>query len=606
MTMVFELGAIDRHFADFLSRESGGFTPDIMIVISLASNAVANGNICLDLEQIAGREILVNAEEIRVPPLDELLASLRDAPVVGAPGDFRPLVLDRAGRLYLHRYWKYEQDLARLIVDKTKYQYAAPDEKLLADGIHRLFPDQAEYGIDWQRVAALAALRKGFCVISGGPGTGKSSTVVKILALLLEQAADKPLRIALAAPTGKAAARLRESVSRMKDKLDCADTVTERIPHEVSTIHRLLGPIAGSVRFRYSALNPLPYDVVIIDEASMIPLPLMAKLATALKQDTRLILLGDRDQLASVEAGAVLGDICGTVSREPFTQEFDDLLSRLGCERVPVVSSEQIIPPLVDSVVFLKKNYRFPVESGIGALATAVNSGNGAEALALFKSDTCADLCWRDLPRPEGLKRALTETVVGSYRSFLAAETVEEALHRFDSFRILSPLRQGPYGVAAINALVEEILGEHRLIDSSSRWYKGRPVLVTVNDYSLKLFNGDVGIVFPDPEAGGNLRAYFQLPDGGVRKVSPVRLPAHETVYAMTVHKSQGSEFDSVLMILPAHDSEVLTRELVYTGITRAKSGVELWGDETIFVPAVSRRVERKSGLKDALWNSFI
>jgi exodeoxyribonuclease V alpha subunit len=208
------------------------------------------------------------------------------------------------------------------------------------------------------------------------------------------------------------------------------------------------------------------------------------------------------------------------------------------------------------------------------------------------------------MPTPDRLRKALSGTVVAGYGAYLAAGSPAEALERFDAFRVLCALRQGPYGIAGINAIVENILAERGLIDLHSRWYHGRPVMITVNDYNLKLFNGDVGIVFPDPEAGGAPRVFFPAPDGGVRKISPVRLPPHETVYAMTIHKSQGSEFDRVLILLPGHDSEVLTRELIYTGITRAKAEAEIWGDEEIFVTAVSRKIDRKSGLRNALWNS--
>ena len=224
--------------------------------------------------------------------------------------------------------------------------------------------------------------------------------------------------------------------------------------------------------------------------------------------------------------------------------------------------------------------------------------------MALLKDDARSDVAWCGVPKPDGLKNSLADAVVAGYGAYLAADNAAEALRRFDAFRILCALRQGPYGVAGINALVEGILAENGLIDPRSRWYRGRPVLITVNDYNLKLFNGDIGIVFPDPEADGNPRVYFSSPDGGVRKVSPVRLPAHDTVYAMTIHKSQGSEFDRVLMLLPDRDSEALTRELIYTGITRGKHYVEIRGNEDVFVTAVSRRINRKSGLREALWSA--
>jgi exodeoxyribonuclease V alpha subunit len=601
MTVAYDLNSIDRHFAGFILREAGKPSEFLGCVTSLASRAVSQGSICLDLAEIAGRDIRLEGEELRLPPLEELRQMLRETAVVGVPGDFCPLILDRSDRLYLYRYWKYEQDVGRVILEKSASPCILAEGELLAPALDRLFPVTG-VEIDWQRVAALAALRKRFCVISGGPGTGKTSTVVKILALLLEFAGEETPRIALAAPTGKAAARLRESISRMKERLECDETVRTLIPHEVSTIHRLLGYRPGSARFRHSERNPLPFHGVIVDEASMVALPLMAKLAVALRPDARLILLGDRDQLSSVEAGAVLGDLCGAGRREPFSAEFATLYNSLSGSGIPLAAPEGPSPPLCDSLVVLKKNYRFREKSGIGALARLINNGRGGEAMALVRGSADSGLVWRDLPSPERLGSALVETILEGYAPYLAAENVGEALRRFDDFRLLCAMHQGAQGVAGINALVERILGAQGLIDPGNRWYRGRPVMVTVNDYNMKLFNGDVGIVFPDPEDEGRPMVHFPTQDGGIRTVSPVRLPTHETVFAMTVHKSQGSEFERVLMLLPGHDAEVVTRELLYTGITRARTRVDIWGREELFVAGVARRIRRKSGLGEALW----
>jgi exodeoxyribonuclease V alpha subunit len=410
------------------------------------------------------------------------------------------------------------------------------------------------------------------------------------------------LRIALAAPTGKAAARLKESIRHMKNGLDCSSAIKDLIPEDVTTIHRLLGVRSGSVRFRHSEDNLLPHDVVIIDEASMVALPLMAKLVVALKNDARLILLGDRDQLASVEAGAVLGDICGSGRRDMYSLGFAGFVKRVAGEIVPAEAVVTANGILSDSLVVLQWNYRFGVDSSIGAVSRAVNAGEGKNAFAVLIDESSIGSKWRVVPKPDKLKKALSEKIAAEYGPYLAAGSPSEALKLFDTFRILCALRQGPYGVAGMNVLAEEILTEKGLIERHSCWYSGRPVMITVNDYGLKLFNGDIGIVMPDPEHDGNLRVWFPAPEGGVRSVSPVCLPAHETVYAMTVHKSQGSEFERVLLLLPDHDSEALARELIYTGITRAKNEVEVWADEDIFVAAVSRRIDRTSGLDAALW----
>jgi exodeoxyribonuclease V alpha subunit len=387
----------------------------------------------------------------------------------------------------------------------------------------------------------------------------------------------------------------------MKGGLACGESIREKIPAEVSTIHRLLGIAGGSGKSRFSRENTLPHDVIIVDEASMVPLALMSRLVSALPGRARLILLGDKDQLASVEAGAALGDICGGSDDEPFSASFRAFIQEASGERVPVATSGRPLPPLTDSLVILKRNYRFGSESGIGGLGNSIRDGKGCEALDRLTGDSSPDIKWRRSPPPAGMKAALAEAVMAGYGSFLSTSP-GESLASFDRFRILCAVRKGPYGVEALNSLCEEILAEKGVIDRGSLWYHGRPVMVTVNDYNLRLFNGDVGIALADPGRGGEIRVFFQAPDGGVRSLSPVRLPARETVYAMTVHKSQGSEFDTLLLILPATDSEILTRELVYTAVTRARKGVEIWGDEKVFADAVERRIRRSSGLKDALW----
>lgn len=606
MEFDFELTATDRHFAAFISHNAKATSPWLERIVSLVSHAVGAGNICLNLADIAGTAIRVDGAEYRVPEFDEIIAHLVGTTVVGTPGEYKPLILDRDGRLYLYRYWKYESELTRVILEKTESLSVKLDESLLGTGVGRLFPLSPGDGVDWQKIAALAALHKKFCVISGGPGTGKTSTVVKILALLLEQSGGTTLRIALAAPTGKAAARLKESIRGMKDALSCSNDIKALIPEDVTTIHRLLGVRSGSVRFRHAEDNLLPHDVVIIDEASMVALPLMAKLAVAIKQDARLILLGDRDQLASVEAGAVLGDICGNGRQGAYSPDFAAFVMRVAGETIPTVPviSAGTDSLLSDSLVVLQRNYRFGADSCIGAVARAVNAGAGKDACTLLMNSDGRGGSWHEIPEPGGLKKTLTEKIVSGYSSCLTARSPAEALRLFDNFRILCPLRQGPYGVQGINDLAEEILDEKGLIELRSRWYSGRPVMITENDYGLKLFNGDIGIILPDPEYDGKPRVWFPDPEGGVRSVSPLRLPAHETVYAMTVHKSQGSEFERVLMLLPDRDSEAVTRELIYTGITRAKSAVEIWADESIFCGAVARKIHRKSGLVAALWQA--
>jgi exodeoxyribonuclease V alpha subunit len=582
---------IDQHFADFLCNLAGAENNELNRAARAVINAVGKGHICVRLADIAEQE-----------EVGSLASLLRATKVVGSPGQFTPLVLDENDRLYLYRYWKYEQELAKMLRERAAGRPDV-DIPMLRHGMDRIFGEKEEKDTDWQRVAAAAAVRSRFCVVSGGPGTGKTSTVVKIIALLIEQAKEESLRVALAAPTGKAAARLKESIRGAKGGLGIATEIIDLIPDDVSTLHRLLGVIPGSCRFRFNRTNQLPFDVVVVDEASMVALPLMAKLVDALLPRARLILLGDRDQLSSVEAGAVLGDICDTGNAHRFSPDFCRYVREVTEDSLEPGGEEENGPVLADSLVILEKNYRFGSGSGIGAVSRAVNAGDSDEALRLLSDEICTDITMKSLSSINALERSLEMVILDGYRDYLAEENPETALAAFDRFRVLCALREGRYGVDGFNNAIERLLAAKGLITPDLRWYRGRPVMVTVNDYTLRLFNGDIGITLSDPEKPGNLAVFFPASDGGIRKVSPFRLPEHKTAYALTVHKSQGSEFDSILLILPTFDNPVLTRELLYTGITRAKSAVEIWGEEAIFAGAVSRRIDRESGLKNLLWS---
>ena len=590
-----QLNDIDRQFAAFICRQAGSRDPHLEAAAALLSRGVTAGDVCLDL---SGSIDEGRAAGYRLESVATWRERLAAAPVVGAPGEFKPLILDQADRLYLQRYWRYENELAEAILKRG--EPALFDRERLKQGLARLFPPTPGE-TDWQRVAALAAVTRRFCVISGGPGTGKTSTVVKVLALLLEQAealgTGSALRIALAAPTGKAAARLKESIAAGLDKAE--QEVRGLIPEDVFTLHRLLGYLKGSSGFRHNSENPLPYDVVIVDEASMVSLPLMAKLLCALRRDTRLILLGDRDQLASVEAGAVLGDMCDTGAVHGFSPDFAALAAEVAGDAVSVQPG---LGTLGDAVVLLKKSYRFSSTGGIGKIGALVNAGDAAAALAACLDPALPEVSLASLPPAGGLAEALAKRITDGYAAYLHEQSPEGAFNKFSRFRILCAMRSGPYGVDAVNQLVRQRLAQAGLIHPHGRWYAGQPVMISKNDYNLGLFNGDVGLILPDAEQGGELRAFFPSGSGGMRKVLPLRLPEYECAFAMTVHKSQGSEFDRVLLVLPDRDTPVLTRELVYTAITRAKESVELLATESLFIAAVERRVIRRSGLRERLW----
>lgn len=591
--------AIDRHFARLMERLSGTPNPALALAAALTSRSQGQGNVCLNLPALAGSlfpdERGTGESRLELPQLEAWVAALSSSPVVGQPAEFKPLILDASHRLYLQRYWQYESDLAQAILRRAEQPAIDIDEARLAEGLARLFPvDPNATEPDWQRTAAATAVQRKLAVISGGPGTGKTRTVVALLVLLLEQAGERPLRIALAAPTGKAAARLQEALAKWRTVLSCEESIRTRLPEESFTLHRLLGSSPDSAQVRHHAENPLPFDVIVVDEASMVDLAMMAKLFAATAPAARLVLLGDKDQLASVEAGAVLGEICAEAPS-----------ANAGFER----------PALAGCVVELQKNFRFGAENGILALSRAINAGDASRALSLLGPDPTsitpsiasrspspiAGVSAMALPSPAQLKAQLRPRLLEGFRDLALAREPHAALQALNRFRVLGAVRRGPFGVEALNHLVEEVLAEAGLLSARQRWYRGRPVLITRNDYNLRLYNGDVGIILPDP-ATGESRAWFAGPDDIPRSVPTVRLPEHETVFAMTVHKSQGSEFEEMLLILPEHESPLLTRELLYTGVTRASRRVELWFEEPVFRAAVARRVQRASGLREALW----
>ena len=602
--------SISKGFASFIGRLEGRDIPQLTLAAKLLCEAVNNGHVCLDLNALVLERSQVQDEfqesnELtgELPPgwsVSEWVEQLRATKVVGTPGSFHPLILDDSNRLYLYRYYAYEQALAQGILARSK-EFKVTGLTSLSGKLDDYFETGDEGETNWQKVAALLASTRPFCVISGGPGTGKTTTVVKILALLLEMSADQPLSIALAAPTGKAAARLKAAITKAKGNLPCSEEILNNIPEDVRTLHRLLGTVRNSPTFRHNAKNPLPYDVVVVDEASMVDLPMMAKLVLALPDRARLILLGDKNQLSSVEAGAVLGDICQTGIETGYSMEMRKTLGPLlGLADETFSLGENTGPG--DSLVTLQKNYRFDAASGIGRLSIAVNAGHGKEALALLDDPATADVNWLECPPSDQIMAILTERILNGFTPYLEATSAAEALAKFNHFMVLCALRNGPFGVSSITPLAEQILAKRGLVQPGSRWYKGRPIMITTNDYNLGLFNGDTGILWPDDSPEKSLRAYFPDPNGQLRSLAPSRLPAHDTVFATTVHKSQGSEFDQVLLLLPSHDTRALTRELIYTGITRAKSEVEIWGRKDVFSLALQRRAQRTSGLRDAIW----
>ncbi|SDP54916.1 exodeoxyribonuclease V subunit alpha [Desulforhopalus singaporensis] len=535
-----------HYFADFLARrtplEDAG-RKSFMALVARLVQAMEGGHSCLAL----------GPDDLAV------LEPLMDSPVVSDKKQQRktPLIV-ACQNLYLYRYDHYETRLARNITALAAAQ-AAPPPGDLTRKLDELFGGNSGGG-NYQRYAAQVASRKSLTIISGGPGTGKTTTVVKILALILD-VEKRRLKIALGAPTGKAAMRLSESVRASLDRLESVRKILENIPASASTLHRMLGVKRNSPRFVHNAANPMTWDVVVVDEASMVDLAMMCKLVDALKPGAKLILLGDKDQLASVESGAVLADL---------------------------------ITALPENSVELKTTYRF--DRNIKRFAEMINRGDLGG-------------CWQMAEDAQITNLALLSGGAGSclgksYERYMHLagkcdgedeQTIRRLFQAFNSFQVLCAVRYGGRGEEAINLSIEKWLAAKGYDCRPGGWYHGRPVLITRNDYTLELYNGDVGICLKG--ADGRFRVWFERFDSGLRSYSPNRLVQLQTVYAMTIHKSQGSEFTEVVVVLPEEDSRILSRELVYTAVTRAREQVWIHSSREILGCALGRTAVRQSGL---------
>ncbi|WP_233236235.1 exodeoxyribonuclease V subunit alpha [Bordetella sp. LUAb4] len=698
------LRQLDVVFADFLWREVPDASPRLILAAVLASHQLGHGHACLDLlaaledpavtlalppddAPVAARQLppaFYPAQLLAPLTLTDWLAALNDARLVGTGPGSTPLVLAGGARprLYLRRCWQYEQDIKQGITQRLQrnaaLQAALPTARL-RQYLDALFvgAQVGDDGVDWQKIACATAAGSALTIITGGPGTGKTTTVVKVLAVLQAlalNAAAAPLgqlRIRLAAPTGKAAARLSESISvavrklavqsgvqdgarkgsreslkdggndglqdtlrdglqdTLQDALQDAAAVWAAIPTKVSTLHRLLGSRPGTRRFRHDRDNRLALDVLVVDEASMVDLETMAAVLEALPPNGRLILLGDQDQLASVEAGAVLADLCVHAREGRYTPATRDWLEQVCGQRLPQPRIDPQGAALDQAVVMLRHSHRFAADSGIGRLAVAVNEGDVLAARMFWQIPDA------DVNKLVGAacERAFPALVLDGYAAYLAvlrqgpADTdprtldawAAAILQQHQRFQLLATLRNGEWGVEGLNQRAARLLLEQGLITQADGWYAGRPVLVTHNDYALGLMNGDIGITLPvpgaDPHAaaglaGANadardpamtLRVAFTSSDGSgrIKWVPPSRLQSVETVYALTVHKSQGSEFEHAVVVLPERLSPILTRELLYTGITRARRQLTLLspGGEAILEQGMVRQVRRASGL---------
>jgi len=541
------------------------------------SLATGDGHVCLPLADLGS-----DADHRRV---------LLSSSVVGTPAAplACPLILDDNDRLYLHRHFDYERRLARRLMRAATAPPAAVDAAT-QQRLNTLFGREA--GPEGQKIAAALALRQRLVVVSGGPGTGKTTTVVNLLACLLEQ--NPQARIALAAPTGKAAARMSEALRQRAEHLPPA--LRERLPAQAATVHRLLGAFPGG--FTHDAGRPLAIDALVVDEASMLDLALATRLLEAVPESARLILLGDKDQLAAVESGAVFAEL--SVDPTLSAACIDDLARLCGLPAAAIVPGMPLeASPLRDSVVWLTRNFRFAADSGIALAAASVRDGRSDVLLVRLRQGEDEALHWLD-DGAAAPAAATWQCMRDGYAAYLC--TVRDARHdvaavtrAFERFRVLCAVREGPRGVEAIN---RQLADEARTLlapETGTPWFTGRPVMVLRNDPLLKLFNGDIGITLPG--ADGAPLVHFADAASGFRAVPALRLPPHETAFAMTVHKAQGSEFDEVLVLLPAQRSRVLTRELLYTALTRARRRVTLAADAAVLAATVAARTRRQSGL---------
>ncbi|MCB4789728.1 MULTISPECIES: exodeoxyribonuclease V subunit alpha [unclassified Delftia] len=661
------LRRLDAALASFVAGQDAQAGPALLVAAALLAQMEGRGHSCLPLAPLAGHPNDVLAWPAEALPAQQALwqmlparlsgwvAALGASPVVRVVGDAgqdggedlgQPLVLAGADGpaplLYLRRYWDYERAVATHVIQRTAAQAVAGqplDEVLARHWLDRLFPPAAEGGpVDWQKLACALALRGRLSVITGGPGTGKTYTAARLLALLFATAPDAgQLRVALAAPTGKAAARLKQSIDgallqlqgSMGGEIDLAGLVQRM--GAARTLHSMLGARPDTRHWGFHAGRQLDVDVLIVDEASMVHLEMMAALLEALPSGARLVLLGDKDQLASVEAGAVLGDLCRDAQAGRYLPDTLDYALRVAGQAVPpqfAAPAGDRPPALAQHTVMLRESRRFG--GPIGQLARAVNAGHAAQAQALLDAGTQGGTHSELWERQGGGVQAVTELAVrgrgglASYALYAralqnrpAADGDYEAAHRawvvdvlqaFERFRLLCAVREGDWGVSGLNRAVEQALEAQGAIRRSGEWYAGRPVMVTRNDAQLGVFNGDIGIALPGGSHGGSqggpqggpgqpLRVYF-LQGDELRSVGVSRLAHVETAFAMTVHKSQGSEFEHTALVLPSRGGSVLGRELVYTGITRARQAFSLFSEVPgLLASAVGSPTQRASGL---------
>lgn len=637
--------ALDYHFALFIAEHEAHFEQCstqqqnlLLLVASLLSFHNQNGSVCLDLQQNLEKQLFnlysqdplfqaINTK-IEYLPTQQWAEQLQGFTAVSSTVEKVTPILLQHNRLYLRRNWSDEQVIANYLFKQGKFTFDLSfAEEQLKKLLDELYPPSKsgvkEDCIDWQKIAVATALKQQVCLISGGPGTGKTRTVCNLLLLLqwlCQQQGTSPLSMAIAAPTGKAASRLNESISNALNDITLPElmAIKTHIPQEGTTIHRLLGINPNSETPRYHQNNPLPVDLLLIDEASMIDAALMSKVLQAVPENCRLILLGDKDQLTSVEAGAVISELYRFIS-EDYSKLQQTYLTQVCGEHVPKSFQEWVT--FRDNLCYLLKSYRFAEDSAIKALADAVNQGNAKRSWQCFADSAKTDGQLQQFDYPSSMEN-ITDNAVKLiirqttrwYKNYLVAvNQVEKINHTqvakiftlFNQFRLLSALRQGPFGTEQLNqVLCEHLRGQGLLTyHHINEWFNGKVVMVTRNDLNVGLYNGDIGIFLQDGEESSRGHVWFQTEKSsadnphGLRAILASRIPTHELAFVMTVHKSQGSEFSHTALALPNYSNPLLSRELVYTAITRSKERFTLFGHYREWQRAVMNPERRNSGL---------
>ncbi|WOH38283.1 exodeoxyribonuclease V subunit alpha [Thalassotalea fonticola] len=601
------LQAIDYYLACSLIEHSTVKTSLLFHLFLALSVSQRDGHSCLELRGLSNKSLwqvknesveskdyqaLVVDEKpgFNFPDLTTMLATLNDVAIMDADCANQLVVLEHQ-QLYLRRYWYFEKELASFI-EKKFLQSINVDNSQIEQIIQSLFPSTSN-AVDWQLTSVANALNKTFSIIAGGPGTGKTYTVTKLLAGLLLQ--NEEIRIEMVAPTGKAAQRLSESiisaVNSFKQQQAIDEAILAKIPTTASTIHRLLGVIKNSPNFRHHQQNQLSIDVLLIDEVSMVDLPMMVRVFRALPLDCKVILLGDADQLPSVATGSVLADLAPWPNTQ-YSSNNKSFIEQVTKQQLPSFNK----CPSMDYLTYLTLSRRFSGDGGIGKIAKLVITSKSSDSWQLLTEQSDNELDFiGDKPLLENIKR-LTEQF---YSPIYTATTIEQAFSILDRFRILVPTRVGEAGLENINLIVEQHLIKLNCIVSKQQHYHGKPIMISQNHYGVNLFNGDIGLIFKDNS--GRLMAYFAEGEN-YRAISISRLPSFETVFAMTIHKTQGSEFENVALILPESGADrLLSRELIYTGITRAKKHLQIFCNKQVWLAGVTQKVSRASGLTKRL-----